>query len=348
MSEKRGIVEIVESVEAPTDVHAEAFNLAETTAAGTTFRLRGQEKSYTIPRNRYFELHTDIVNRRKDKSVYVETEDDDEQVVSRILIPQLRRVAEIRIGPFNVEVRTKGSPLKLLMSSELFKTPEGVLLREAVQNKDTVLLTDDPETHQILRARLPFDRTETGTTVNAPRVDSEPLSLKNATEEFDILAQAPEIPFDYPDEYCNARAHQMFRRLRDRKVACEKIWNYGGDGNQLNSGIRIFTPNHPDGLISWGFHVAILVKVQLPNPKKTEVYMVLDPALVDRPVRLPDWLALQHDSTAVHERTPPEVFDQELGGTDPMYDDDFKETDYWLDKARCLSWQRKLALAETP
>ncbi|HBL28576.1 MAG TPA: hypothetical protein DD490_17210 [Acidobacteria bacterium] len=343
MSAKHGIVEIVESV-APTGIQTEAFAMTESAATETTFKLRGIETTYTIPHDRYSGLHTHIITSRKDKPVYLETKADGKQV-TRILIPQLRRIAEIRPGPFNVEMRAKGSPLKLVMPTELFEEL-GELVRDAPQNKKTLLMTDDPETHRVLHARLPFERREETAAARVFRVDAEPLSLQKATEEFHRLAKAPEIPFDFPDEYCNARAHQMFRRLRKRRVACEKIWNYGGDGDQLNSGIRIFTPHHPEGLVPWGFHVAVMIKVHLPNPKKTEVDMVLDPALADRPVRLPDWLALQHDSTAVHVRTPPEIFDQELGGTEPpMYDDNFVETDYWLDKARTLSWQRKLALA---
>src|SRR6185312_341569 len=336
MSRKPGIVGTVESVATPTvGAHVEDFTGAESTAASTTFTLRGKEKSFEIPPDRYSDLYTKIVNLRKDKPIYVETEDDAEQVVSRILIPQLRRVVETRFGPFHVEVRAQGSPLKLIMSHKLFNEHED-RLKDSAQE---LLITHDPDTHIVLDVSDPFDVPKGGAPLEPPRADAEPLSLKKAEEEFGLLADAPEIPFNFPDEFCNARAHQMFRLLRDRQITCEKIWNFGSEGEQLNSRILVYTLNHPDGRVAWCFHVAVLVKVRLPN--QTVVDMVFDPALVERPIRIPDWVALQHDSTAVQERTRPEIFAQEVGGKNPVHDDDFKETDASLEVARAQGLKRQ-------
>jgi hypothetical protein len=239
----------------------------------------------------------------------------------------------------------KGSPLRLVLARQRFRFVN--LLKSSEQQKKKLLITNDPDTHEILDVRPSYESVSRESLMEPAPEAAELLSLKRATEVFNFLAHKCDIPFDYPDEYCNARAHEMFRRLRGLGIACKKVWSFGGDGKRMDSAIRVFTPHHPDGVVGWLFHVAVLIKVKLPSPFKPVVDMVLDPALVDRPIRLPDWLALQHDSTAVCEKTRPEFYDQDPGDDDhPMYDNDFKETDYWLGQARIAAEQRKIELAK--
>lgn len=344
---RRAIVALVAEVGPPeAGFHTESITLAEPAPAGARLTLREKDGTMwtrTIPRDPYFELHSDIIEERRGKPVYVESKESDERVASRILIPQRRKIEEVNAGRFHVDVRAKGSPLRLLLAPD--RKEEIHRLQAAKEKGEELLITHDPETHEILDVRDPFEPGRGGVAPRkAVRASPEPLSFSQAIEAFNHLARACEIPFDYPDEYCNARAHEMYRLLREVKIPCEKIWNYGGEGKQVDSRIRIFTLRHPDGLLFWGFHVAIVVKVRLPKRELIAIDLVFDPSLAAWPLRIPDWVALQHDSSAIQERTPPEVFHQLAGGQGREFDSNFVETAATLRRARCESRRRELDL----
>src|SRR4051794_37851388 len=97
---RRGIVALVAGVEASEGVlHMASLSLAASAPSGARLKLRDgeHERTFTIRRDPYFDLHMEIAKSRTDQSVYVEPEDEDEQVVARLLIPQARRIAEVRV-----------------------------------------------------------------------------------------------------------------------------------------------------------------------------------------------------------------------------------------------------------
>lgn len=298
-------------------------------AAEATFELREEDgiHQYIIPRNKYFLLNTAIVAERRDRPVYLEAEEETSEVV-RLLEPRVRRVEEAVEVQGLLYVRLDASPARYFLSP-LRPHAAWELLKMAGVDRSELLITDDPTTHEILDVQIPSAPANPEPTFDplGPEPDPTVLTLDQAKEVFRFLAHQPHIAFDYADDCCTSRAHEMFRLLRDDlQIHCRKVWNYGGGGDFRHGALRFFTPNHPEGLVRWLFHVAPVVKVKLPGGM--EVDMVLDPAVFDRPARVPVWVAVQHDTLAVQEFTRPEIFLQWLDDRDfpPRRDDLFEDT----------------------
>lgn len=105
------------------------------------------------------------------------------------------------------------------------------------------------------------------------------LSVEKAQKIFNELATRPEIPFQYPEDGCYARAHRMCQLMEEQGIISEKIF---ADGN-----LRVETDSSPDGFVEWAWHVAPVVMVAK-DGKPTP--MVFDPSLFDHPVTINDWI----------------------------------------------------------
>lgn len=280
---------------------------------------------FIIPRDKYFRLNSAIVEERRNRPVYLEAKEETAEVV-RLLVPRVRRVAEAIEVQGALSVRLDASPTRFFLFPN---RPQAMwdLVKTAAKDHSELLITDDPATHEILDVQVPSVQAPPVPAPAALAQEPEPeptvLALNEANEVFRFLADQRQIPFDYVDDCCTSRAHEMFRLLRNEQIHCRKIWNYGGGGDPRHGALRFFTPSHPEGLVRWFFHVAPVVKVALP---RMVVDMVLDPAVFDRPMRVPDWVALQHDGLSVQEVTRPEIFLQWLGGVESRRDDDFEDT----------------------
>lgn len=338
------VVASVQRFEAPSAAGLGGGNLFFT--GGKAARVLLDGKTYLIdPDDPRFPAWNRVLRRREEsgKRVYAETAPMGEGLerVTRLEIPRVREVAEIVPIPElrGFEVRLVGSPMLLFLPQER----EG-LLGLLAASRDTaadeppleVVITADPVTHEILDARefVPslgelalFDA---AAAPQFPPVLAETLTLGEALEEFQRLAAKPNIPFDYPDDCCTARAHEMYKLLRLRGFRCRKIWNYGGGGVAAQSALRLFTLHHPQGFVRWSMHVAPLVRVDLGGGTVDD--MVLDPAIFDRPARIADWVALQHDTTAVQQvDDDADLFNRDLNGRRPRRDLRFFRTKDWLE-----------------
>ena len=89
------------------------------------------------------------------------------------------------------------------------------------------------------------------------------------------------IPFLYPHDGCEARAHRMAEILRDRKesITVAKAWQFGG-------GLVFETDNAECHFVEWGHHTAVFLRVKA--NKKNEI-RVLDPSMFTGPVTHSDW-----------------------------------------------------------
>ena len=150
-----------------------------------------------------------------------------------------------------------------------------------------------------------------------------PLSEAQAQQLFRELAAQPQIPFDYPDDCCYSRAHEMCRIMRERGIPCRKVWNYAHDFPN-GAALRADTPNHPSGHVNWRYHVAPVVPVQGNDGVVRD--MVMDPSLSDRPLTVDEWVARQQDPTATHEITDDSYYFRGPGNTDASSDPDHSKT----------------------
>src|SRR5689334_19617556 len=123
---------------------------------------------------------------------------------------------------------------------------------------------------------------------------------------------APCIPFLYPDDGCWGRAHEMCRLMIADGADPEKVWIYGN--------LRVSSPNKPNCLVTWNWHVAPTLQVSTPSGVQT---WVIDPSLFTGPVPRATWAGIQGDPAAVLEPSTASIFYRGRGGagavTDPAY-----------------------------
>jgi hypothetical protein len=115
------------------------------------------------------------------------------------------------------------------------------------------------------------------------------LTAQEAQKLFDKLANDKNIPFDYPQDCCYARANEMCRQMQAAGVTCGKTWYYAAPGDSLQVTVPK-TPVVPGGVVKWGYHVASTAEVE-GQP------MVFDPSLFKGPVTMDQWHASMTSST---------------------------------------------------
>jgi hypothetical protein len=127
------------------------------------------------------------------------------------------------------------------------------------------------------------------------------VSSNRAQQVFDVLAArtcdplnpaAPCITFNYPDDGCWGRAHEMCRLLRAEGLRPCKVW--------IEGGLHVVTDNNPSCGVWWGWHVAPTHCVRGSGLfgwfKVSE--RVFDPALFATPVTKSQWKGVQGDVNA--------------------------------------------------
>ncbi len=120
------------------------------------------------------------------------------------------------------------------------------------------------------------------------------LTKQQAADLFKDLRGDQKIPFDYKDDGCYARAHQMFRDISNKGYLSFKIWNYGSaypDNKSLKVEYKVDATTTKT--VSWTFHVAPVVVVDVGGGKLE--FMVLDPSIFDGPVTVAAWRKKQDD-----------------------------------------------------
>jgi glutaminase-like protein len=127
----------------------------------------------------------------------------------------------------------------------------------------------------------------------APGSSGNPLTLAQAEALFKELAALPHIPFNFPDDGCYARAHEMCRIMQGKGIDCGKAWNYGSQFESGNSTLKVSTPYHPDGAVTWRYHVAPVIYVQ--DSAGHPARMVLDPSTTKGPTDAREWKDIQSD-----------------------------------------------------
>jgi hypothetical protein len=166
-----------------------------------------------------------------------------------------------------------------------------------------------------------------------------PLSEAQAQRVFAELAAMKHIPFDYPDDCCYSRAHEMCRIMQQQGVDCRKVWNYGHGLSSKEASLTVETPNHPSGQVRWLYHVAPVVGVR-GNEGETKD-MVLDPSMFDRPVDVQQWVDKQGDPSSTHEISQSNYYYRAPGGFGGQEDPDYTQTTKMLKEHRYYSDLRK-------
>jgi Glutaminase len=126
--------------------------------------------------------------------------------------------------------------------------------------------------------------------MTVPR-SSDGIEPEQATAIFAEFAAADDLALRFPADGCYARAHLMVGRMLGRGLVPSKVWAFAASTSDL---LWTETPNHPDGRVQWGYHVAPVLVVRSPDGDAQE--MVFDPILFDRPVPVDEWRSALHDT----------------------------------------------------
>jgi hypothetical protein len=113
------------------------------------------------------------------------------------------------------------------------------------------------------------------------------LTLRQATELFQLMASYRDISFRFPTDGCYARCHLMVRRMQAMGYRAAKVWSFARSKKEP---LFCRTPNDPRGYVSWKYHVAPTVRVRI---KKKVYALVIDPSMFDRPVKISQWARAQ-------------------------------------------------------
>jgi hypothetical protein len=266
--------------------------------------------------------------RRLRVPVYVE-QDPDRSTITRLLIPAVDRVAELRRdngGALLLRMERSHALKVLAPDSPDFGTFEAVL-REALQSRALVVVTVD-DVRGIIDVRRPAPDWPLPPFPEVPP-PREPSFLRWLVERFRIIwgwpcwpwrwfgcvsyarsqqvfdamqatscvpltVPAPCIPFLYPDDGCFARAHEMCRLIIAMGLNARKVW--------IRGNLRTQTRNNPNCFVLWGWHVAPTLCVR-GRPFWLRQTMVVDPSLFTTPVSPATWKSVQGDPAATLDYT---------------------------------------------
>jgi hypothetical protein len=126
------------------------------------------------------------------------------------------------------------------------------------------------------------------------------LTQDQADRLFAELSALDHVPFDYPEDGCNARAHEVCRAIAARGYACGKLWNFPAPAPLVVRGTEF-------GDCEWGHHVAAVVWVEGKDGRPRE--MVFDPSLGQQPLEREEWQRRQAGPADQRlERTDPDTY----------------------------------------
>src|SRR5439155_17005765 len=78
---------------------------------------------------------------------------------------------------------------------------------------------------------------------------------------FAEFAAAEDLALRFPADGCYARTYLMVQRLLDRGLAPSKVWAFAASATDP---LCTDTPDHPEGRVRWGYHVAPILAVHGP------------------------------------------------------------------------------------
>ena len=288
-----------------------------------------------------------LLNERVEtgESVYLEVEPET-KIIQKLLLPQLLMVTEIDETP---EAERHFVRLRISHARHFVRTSnpnyERLIgdLREARMKNEPVLITETLAEHEIVDVR-PDPNPNKGVAHDLLALETAPdekeesffnlvsdMSGAESLELFRYLAGQTQIPFNYPDDGCWGRAHEMRRLIIGRNYECRKIWIYGR--------LRVRTSNSPKCEVPWDWHVAPIIRVR---SGEGVIEQVVDPSLFDNPVSIDAWKGIQSDAGARLHRTDSNVFYRDVSGS-LDYDSNYSKTNEVL---RRFSRLRNLRFAE--
>lgn len=272
--------------------------------------------------------------------------------ITTLLIPYLVTVGAIKPVDNGVEVELIISQARHYLRNSHPKYERLLARLEAARTSGSpVAVTESPLSHEIIEVTdLPRDSAAPRGEATPPEADARGrggdvaaqalVPLSQARQLFDLMnstvccpaaAAVPCIPFNYPDDGCWGRAHEMYRLMANAGVQANKVWIFGS--------LDTSTSNNPYCRVRWGWHVAPTLLVETGG--RQEVY-VIDPSLFTGPVPQATWAGVQGDPNPVLIASAGNVFYRNQSGTVVQTDPTFSQTNSVL-----LTYRNQLRLRAT-
>lgn len=219
-------------------------------------------------------------------------------------------------------------------------------LERARANKTLVAVTETAD-HDIIDVRpLPGTsvtaRLESAAEEIAAPSPTVSVTLGQVQQMFNLVspkiccpatAAAPCIPFNYPDDGCWGRAHEMCRLMIAAGITPNKVWIFGN--------LRAASQNNPNCQVFWGWHVAPTLSVG------AETYVV-DPSLFNGPVTQATWAGAQGDPNPTLIPSPASTFWRNRNPASAITDPTYTETNKVLATYRNALRVRAISAAGPP
>jgi hypothetical protein len=278
--------------------------------------------------------------------VYVEI-DPGTNEITNLLVPLTVGVESITPVTDGMEVTLLISHAKhfLRRSNPDFEQLLAVL--ERARADQTLVAVTETEGHDIIDVRplagtpptVRHDRPPEPTVGPSP---AALVTLTQAQQMFDLVAPkvccpataaAPCIPFNYPDDGCWGRAHEMCRLMLAAGITPNKVWIFGN--------LRAASQNNPNCQVLWGWHVAPTLSVG------AETY-VIDPALFNGPVTQATWAGVQGDPNPTLIPSPASTFWRNQNPSSAIMDPSYTQTNAVLTTYRNALRLRAVGAAGPP
>lgn len=318
-----------------------------------TVRFDGGASANLDMRDPKSQVWADVLDSRKLRRfpVYVEI-DAESRLVLRLLLPIVSRVETVASnvnGGFDVELRESHGRHTIRADHPDF-TQLTQTLETARLEGGTVIVTEDPDTHEIFDVRRDINPPANGNASGSGADESILAAAPTVTEQdaddiframhsVSCVPKTPSagcIPFLYPDDGCWGRAHEMCRLIAAAGKPSDKVWIYGR--------LKVNTKNNPTCSVEWNWHVAPRIAIR---SSAGDTAHVIDPSLFPSHVSQAAWVAVQGDTNAQVVTSDARVFYRRRDGTTEL-DPDFKKTSEVLDTYRDALRLRSVGVAGPP
>lgn len=307
------IVGIIDSIEAAGD---HAVPGANGRPGHLVFFKGGADPAYLDPGHPLAGLHRILLEAFQEIAEPVQVEATAGRTIAQLSLPLVTRVLAVqrdRSGHYHVRLDESAARHTVSTSAPRY-TDRVERLQESVKTRTPVLITEDPDTHEILGVNelppgvelepVPFgampSRAELRAMITAlTKKQSDELVRRMRGRACSLpIPDSRSIPFLYPDNGCWVRAQRMCELMAETGIVAGKIWIYGD--------LQVRTANHQNGIVRWDWHVAPVVRLS-----GSSQYRVIDPGLSDeKSLSRSEWVRAQGDPNAITDITPAGVFKQ--------------------------------------
>ena len=339
-------------------------NAGAQAAATATVHLADGQTAHLDPADSRSPGRLEVLAELQQLAHPVSLEVDAGSTVTALRIPLVARVARLQPdtgGDIAVVLHVSAAAHYLRAAQPDFQRLRQALTAAAADHGEVIVTETDA--HDIIDVRPhpgaspPAPRATAGNSANAPSATQDWTQTSITQERFiELLASLKattsdprnpgetSIPFNYPDDGCWARAHEMCRLLVAQGVTPGKAWaDYVSGRFIIRDFLQPRTRNHSLCKVKWYWHVAPVVRVSHGGVVKNYIFDPATEFIDPRTIQIwweSDWREyIQVPGTAppTYHYSEWNVYRlKEVAAPTDTYDNDYTQTNADLAKYRAL------------